>query len=739
MPSFSYILFSPARLFVCRFARYQAMHLPFPCYSFLVPKMWKLGSRTPDWTAETILDTIRSMQNVELQQLIEASTLFRDVLPAEMTAIVARLQSSRYAAGTHIVERGVWHGWLHLIAAGHVSVLLEDRPDGYVVARLGVGECFGEMSLITGELPTATIRTEEDTTVWSLSQTDFLTLIGSCPTLLRNINAILTRRLSRTNQHILAHQHCECIWLACLEQPDALREHNLAMHIADALAACTRKRVLLLELCGRDASIAAHYAIHADQERPTLYECAHDAILLQSHAAPNITSDRQCFAALTTMAPTQEQAQSFDTGVLSAVADLAVHYEYILLVTTQCTPAHIVPAIQELARKAIVVVSADVGRELLSPFIEQTTQTTQPAQTSLQPAIFVAHIAERPTVGVQDACVTALGYPVTRLLPADNNLLKHCWQSQQTLQQVASGAELSKAVYFVARHIARQTVGIAFGGGGARGFAHLGVLDGLLQHGIPIDYISACSSGIIAPGMYLVGKSVVESEEIFLNIQRHIVQWRIPRTSIFSNRGLKRMLREVCGEVRFEDLTTPFAMVAVDLTTRAGVVLERGSLWQAALASVALPGIFPPVLIGQHILMDAGMHDPVPIRLVRKMGADILLASELGGQEPPTLESATPWLREAEQERQGHPLRKQQERSPHMIDLLLRTYDLAMATIGMHSIREADIVIRPKLHRVSLRQFSEGRKFVAAGREAVELALPALKERLPWLNVERSE
>ncbi len=664
------------------------------------------------------------MQNVELQQLIEASTLFRDVLPDEKAAIVERLQSSHYMAGTHILERGVWHGWLHLIAAGHVSVLLDGRPDGYVVARLSVGECFGEMSLITGELPTATIRAEEDTSVWSLSQTDFLTLIGLCPTLLRNINAILTRRLSRTNQHILAYQHCERIWLASLEQPDAPGEHSLAMHIAAALADCTRKRVLLLELCGRDASLATHYAIHAGQERPTLYECASDAVLLQRHAVPTMTSDGQCFAALTAVAPTQEQAQSLDTGILSVITDLAVHYEYILLVTVQFTSAHIVQAIKELSQKVVVVISAGVGRDALAPFIEQST---------LQPSVFVAHSAERPTIGVQDTCTTALGYPVTRLLPANNGLLKRCWQQQKTLQQADARAELSKAVQFVARHIAQQTVGIAFGGGGARGFAHLGVLDGLLQHGVPIDYISACSSGIIAPGMYLVGKSVVESEEIFLGIQRHIVQWRIPRTSIFSNRGLQRILREVCGEVRFEDLTTPFAMVAVDLTTRAGVVLERGPLWQAALASVALPGIFPPVLVGEHILMDAGMHDPVPIRLVRKMGASILLASELGGQEPPALESATPWLREVELERQRHPQRKQREQSPHMIDLLLRTYDLAMATIGMHSIREADIVIRPKLHRVSLRQFSEGRKFVAAGREAVEQALPALKKRLPWL------
>jgi NTE family protein len=229
--------------------------------------------------------------------------------------------------------------------------------------------------------------------------------------------------------------------------------------------------------------------------------------------------------------------------------------------------------------------------------------------------------------------------------------------------------------------------------------------------------------------MYLIGKSTAESEEIFLDIQRQIVQWKFPRTSIFSNRGLKRMLRSTCGELRFEDLTTPFAMVAADLTTRAGVVLERGPIWHAGLASVALPGIFPPVLLGKHILIDAGMHDPVPIRLLRQMGADILIASELGGQEPPSLTSATPWLEEAAQQQ----WESQRTPSPHIIDLLLRTYDLAMATIGMHSIREADVVIRPKLHRISLRQFSEGRKFVAAGREAVEQALPSLRAHLPWL------
>lgn len=678
------------------------------------------------------------MQNLEPQELIEASALFRNLQPHETANIIARLQSVSYERGTRILERGVWHGQLYIIATGQVSVLLqEEAGSGARVAQLGPGECFGEMSLITGEAPSATVRAEQDTALWALPQADFLTLIGSCPTLLQNINAILSLRLARTNQQILSHYAAERVWLALIDNPAHVLGRSLSIHIADALAVRSQKRVLVLEFCGLDQAIGPRFATQPGQVRPSLLECAHDHSLFQSHRAPTVTPGGQHYPAFAALAPAASGAP--DNGILPAILlDLAGLYDYLLLITTQATPSTLLQAVAEASTRAMAIVSADV--ESLSEFANNRALNlgkASPARpgTSSQgneahhaPAIFVAHVPERPTIEAQDRYVARLDRPVTRLLPADMPLLEQCWEQQTTLHQQAAEAELTRAVDFAARYIARQTVGIAFGGGGARGFAHLGVLERLLDYGIPLDYIAACSSGIIAPGMYLIGKSFAESEEIFLEIQRHIIQWSFPRTSIFSSKGMKRMLRDLCGELRFEDLVTPFAMVAVDLSTRAGVVLDRGLLWQAGLASVALPGIFPPVLVGEHILMDAGMHDPVPIRLVRKMGADILLASELGGQEPPALENAASWLEEPSQGEQ------KQVRSPHIIDLLLRTYDLAMATIGMHSIREADVVIRPTLHRISLRQFSEGRKFVAAGKEAVEQAIPELRKRLPWLR-----
>ncbi|GAC1434351.1 MAG: hypothetical protein NVSMB54_33290 [Ktedonobacteraceae bacterium] len=674
------------------------------------------------------------MQNLEPHTLMKASQLFRNLQPDETTTIIAHLRPVSIARGSHIIERNVWHGLFYIIASGQVSVLLQEEAEPaqrtshttqmgrLAVALLGAGECFGEMSLITGELPSATVRAEEDTQLWALPQADFLTLVGSCPTLLRNINTILSLRLARTNEQILLNHAAERIWLSILEATSP-PEHSLVVHIASSIAAHSQKRILLLDCSAPQAAIVSRFAIYPEQLRPSLAACVYDHSLLHLHHAPTTTDTGVGYPALCTLTDIDASAdvdvdstkRLSATGMLSCLPDLASCYDYILLFTTSATPADLVHTISQMCTRSLALVPASH----VSPHLLQSLPT-------VPSAVFVTDVPERPTIGQQDHYAAVLGTPVARLLPADRTLLEHCWEQRASLRDIAQNAELTHAVDFVARYITHQTVGLAFGGGGARGFAHLGVLERLLEHGVPIDYITACSSGIITPGMYLIGKSFAESEDIFLQIQHHIVQWHLPRTSLFSNKGLKHMLRSLCGETRFEDLCTPFAMVAVDLATGSGVVLDRGPLWLAGLASVSLPGIFPPVLVGEHILMDAGMHDPVPLRLARNMGADILLASELGGQAPPSLESATPWLKESIPTH-AH------ERSPHMLDLLLRSYDLAMSTIGMHSIREANVVIRPTLHHVSLRQFSKGHQFIATGREAVEQSLPSLRQFLPWI------
>ena len=690
-------------------------------------------------------------QNVALSHGLEASRLFHGLHPQEVAEITARLQPVNCRRGERILEQGMRHGRLYIIASGQVSVLLQDSaekdtalsiPGGqtwprqkggrwerggeqsHIVAQLGPGECFGEMEIITGNPSSATVRAERDTVLWSLTHSDFMTLSRACPTLLSNMNAILAQRLAHMNQRVDSAYTAETIWLALVENPGAPLEHSLAFHIADALAVRSSKRVLLIDMGEQDRLLAPHFATHQAQLRPSLLECARDAGSLRQHQASVVEAPGRCFPAITTLLPLSTRQATFggsetgDFDFSSILKDLAGCYDYLLLVTAGTTA----PSVREMAARncsrAVLLISSEAATLPLA---------SDPQACSMPHSIFVAHVSETPTIGVQDRYAKRLGRSVTRLLPADTSLLEQSWQRRVALSEAAPHGALTQAVDFVARHIAHLTVGIAFGGGGARGFAHLGAFERLLHYNIPVDYLAGCSIGILPPSLYLMGKSFAESEELFLDIHRHILRLGVPRLSIFSSKGLKRELRHRCGDVRFEDLPAPFAMVAVDLATRTEVVLDRGPLWLAALASVSLPGIFPPVTIGGHLLIDAGMHDPVPTRAVRKMGADILLGLDVDDREPLSLESATPWLEEARYTLSRKSL------APHFVDVLRRAYEISESTINMHSDLEADVVIRPQTRSVSLLQFSKGSQLVAAGREAVEQALPALRELLPGL------
>ncbi|HLX41005.1 MAG TPA: cyclic nucleotide-binding and patatin-like phospholipase domain-containing protein [Ktedonobacteraceae bacterium] len=681
--------------------------------------------------------------------------LFRNLQAHETAAITACLRPVSFKSGTSVLRRGIWHGQLYIVVSGLVSVLVQEGVENEqlqylpsnIIAQLGPGECFGEMSLITGDPPSATVRAERDTVLWSLTHRDFMNLISMCPTLLHNMNTILTRRLVRMNHYIPSLQTAEKVWLALVETPNNPLERSLARHIADALAVRSRKRVLLIDMSEQDAAENLLYATYGGQLRPGLLECARDRNMLQYHRAPTVTPDGWYYPAITTLrtpsahesSAVQEVSLDLMTGILSVLDDFARYYDYLLLVTSGRTPPALMESVAAYCSRAMLFISATmvdkVGKQNDRRYAENATVpplTTLLSAASSRPcSLFVAHVPERPTIGVQDSYTRQLDHNVTHLLTSDMFLLDQCWKQQKMLNQLAPQAALTTAVDFVARHIAHQTVGLAFGGGGARGFAHLGMLKQLLCSNIPVDYVAACSIGIIAPSMYLLGKSFAESEALFLDIQRHIVRWRLSRTSILSNRGLKRQLLQHCGNVCFEDLTRPFAIVAVDLVTRAEVIVDRGPLWQAALASISLPGIFPPVEIGEYLLVDAGIHDPVPVRPVRRMGADILLALDLHGHEPLSIKNATSWL--GTEERAFTKRLTKRPHIPHIVDILARSYEIGMTTISMHSNYEADVVIRPRTLDVSLLQFSKGPRLIAAGQEAVEEALPSLQKLLPWL------
>ncbi|MGQ0540745.1 MAG: patatin-like phospholipase family protein [Blastocatellia bacterium] len=178
----------------------------------------------------------------------------------------------------------------------------------------------------------------------------------------------------------------------------------------------------------------------------------------------------------------------------------------------------------------------------------------------------------------------------------------------------------------------RKKIGIALSGGGARGFAHVGVLKALIENGIPIDMISGTSAGSFVGGAYASGLSVEEIVELGKKIGwLSVAGFSYSPRGLLSNAAMGTFIQHNFLVNRFEDLAVPFAAVACDLLTGDEVVMKtKGELGLAIRASCAIPGVFVPVEDTEgRQLIDGGVVSPMPTRAVRKLGAEIVVAVDL--------------------------------------------------------------------------------------------------------------
>ena len=262
--------------------------------------------------------------------------------------------------------------------------------------------------------------------------------------------------------------------------------------------------------------------------------------------------------------------------------------------------------------------------------------------------------------------------------------------------------------------MARKKIGIAFSGGAARGFAHLGVLKALREHDLPIDFVAGTSAGSIVGAAFASGLSVEEIVEM----GRKMTWYRMTGFSyspkgFLSNASMGAFLRRNFPRDRFEDLPIPCAVVTCELQTGEAVVLqESGDLIEAVRASCAIPGIFTPVEINGKRLFDGGIVANVPTKAVKKLGAEIVIAVDV------LAAGATYW---------GTP-------STLLGIFFQSTMLLLRAASKAHHYR-ADVVIIPKIAHLRPDEIGKIDEFIKAGEEA---ALEKIDEIRKLISAEQS-
>ncbi len=249
-------------------------------------------------------------------------------------------------------------------------------------------------------------------------------------------------------------------------------------------------------------------------------------------------------------------------------------------------------------------------------------------------------------------------------------------------------------------------IGLALGGGAARGFAHIGVIQVLEEAGIRPDLVVGTSAGSLVAALYASGKNGAELGRLALAMDESaITDWAFPGRGLIRGEGLARYVRDNTGGRTIEQLPMPLGIVATDLDSGEGTLFQRGDLGTAVRASSAVPAVFQPVRIGSREYVDGGLVSPVPVRFARQMGAELVIAVDI---------STTP---------DGNP-------TGDMMRLLLQTFAIMGRSINRFELKEADVVLRPKLRGQSSADFTLRRQTIDAGREAATAALAQLRERL---------
>jgi NTE family protein len=255
-----------------------------------------------------------------------------------------------------------------------------------------------------------------------------------------------------------------------------------------------------------------------------------------------------------------------------------------------------------------------------------------------------------------------------------------------------------------------------------RGFAHFGVLRELERAGIRPDCLAGTSVGSAAAALYALGLGPDEAANAFLRCGPALFRPTISTRGFLSSRGVRNFIRGFGHGTLIEELPLPFAAVGADIAAQREVVFRRGLLWQAVVASISIPGIYPANRIGDYTVVDGGVVNPVPCSVAADLGADVVIGVKLGGPLLP------PHSDVEAVEARGRP--------PSAISVILRSIEMMQSRLAPEIADAATLIITPELPELEggkLRAFNSGVRYVEDGAAAAREAMPRLAAALPWL------
>jgi NTE family protein len=256
------------------------------------------------------------------------------------------------------------------------------------------------------------------------------------------------------------------------------------------------------------------------------------------------------------------------------------------------------------------------------------------------------------------------------------------------------------------RHV---KIGLALGGGAARGFAHIGVIKALEAQGIVPDIVVGTSAGSVVGSMYAYGYNGFTLQKMAMEMdEASISDWALPffskSSGVLKGEALQSYVNKAVHNLPIEKLKIPFGAVATDLKTGQPILFRRGN------TGMAVPSVFQPVSIAGKTYVDGGLVAPVPVRFAKEMGAEFIIAVNIS--------SAT-----------------EAQATASSLDVLMQTFTIMGQRLNQHELKDADVVITPALGAMGSADFNGRNLAVLAGEQAAASVMPQLKARLKAMQL----